>query len=83
MATTFIGFSAQQQHTLQADLTLAKKLAMGAVNSMLLTVTGRPADQTAQLLWWVFTVRADQDVWDRVVTRAHIRIEFYRIGRRW
>jgi len=66
MATTFIGFSAQQQHTLQADLTLAKKLAMSAVNSMLLTFTGRPADQTAQLLWWVFTVRADKDVWDRV-----------------
>lgn len=66
MATTFIGFSAQQQHALQADLTLAKKLAMRAVNSMLLTVTGMPTDQTSKLLWWVFKVKADKDVWDRV-----------------
>jgi hypothetical protein len=76
MATTFIGFSAQQQHTLQADLSLAKQLAMSAANSMLLTMSGRPSDQTAQLLWWVFTIKPDNDFWDHVEPIKSVYLAF-------
>jgi hypothetical protein len=66
MATTLIGFSAHQTGTLKADITLAGQLAMAAVNSMLLTASGRPSDRTAQLLWWVFTISPDSTFWDRI-----------------
>ena len=66
MATTLIGFSAHQTGTLKADIALAGKLAMAAVNSLVLTASGRPSDRTAQLLWWVFTIEADSTVWDRI-----------------
>ena len=76
MTTTFIGFSARQQGTLRQDIILAGQLAMRAVNSMLLTLSGRPSEQTARLLWWVFTVEPNSTVWDNVDPIKNVYLGF-------
>lgn len=74
--TTLIGFSTSQKKVLEADIVLARQLAMRAVNSLVLTSSGRPGEKTAQLAWWVFTVESDSRFWDRVEPIKNVYLSF-------
>jgi hypothetical protein len=67
MATTFIGFSRNQLHTLRADFLEAQRLCMHAVNNLLLNPAMQMNERPRELLWLTFHLSGRGDsFWDSV-----------------